>query len=138
MDAALSAKIDEIKDINLKLAKALQAKKSESKKPAAKKPSKPSKKSGKKSDKNKNKWAWKEVKPASGEPLKKKFEGKEYFWCRFHKRWTLHNPDGTGESRCTLNPVANAATVQEDNQEQSSDNANKTLAAIIKSFEDEE
>ena len=52
---ALSAKIDEIKDTNLKLAKALQAKKSESKKPAAKKPSKPSKKSGKKSDKNKNK-----------------------------------------------------------------------------------
>lgn len=39
------------------------------------------------------KWAWKNVKPAQGEPLHKEFQGKTYYWCPKHEAWTAHKPE---------------------------------------------
>ena len=46
---------------------------------------------------NDNKWAWKEVKPKPGQ-TKIEFEGKTYYWCTHHKKWTLHK-----SAECRLN-----------------------------------
>ena len=48
-----------------------------------------------------DKWAWKSIAPKSGAPTKKTVSGKPYFWCEFHRKWTLHKPDD-----CRLNPNA--------------------------------
>jgi hypothetical protein len=42
-------------------------------------------------------WAWKKVPPRPGEPKKKKFKGKTYYWCSNYKLWCLHKP-----SECKL------------------------------------
>jgi hypothetical protein len=39
------------------------------------------------------KFAWKLVKPKSGEPEVKVVNGKTYYWCAKHDAWTLHKPD---------------------------------------------
>jgi hypothetical protein len=44
-----------------------------------------------------NEWAWKKVPPRPGEPKKKKYRGKTYYWCNNHKLWCLHKP-----SECKL------------------------------------
>jgi len=31
--------------------------------------------------------------PKEGEPKKKKFKGKTYYWCYKHKQWTIHKPE---------------------------------------------
>mmetsp|Transcript_89540 Transcript_89540/g.175255 ORF Transcript_89540/g.175255 Transcript_89540/m.175255 type:complete len:518 (+) Transcript_89540:268-1821(+) len=41
---------------------------------------------------NDGKWAWKSVHPKPGE-TSKRFEGKTYYWCRHHKKWTLHKTE---------------------------------------------
>jgi hypothetical protein len=40
----------------------------------------------------KDEWAWKNIPPKVGEPKKKKFKGKTYYWCKQHKQWTVHSP----------------------------------------------
>jgi hypothetical protein len=45
----------------------------------------------------KDEWAWKNIPPKEGEPKKKKFKGKTYYWCRQHKQWMIHSP-----SECCL------------------------------------
>ena len=55
-------------------------------------------------DKNESKWAWKLKKPTDLSSTKE-FEGKTYYWCPNHEKWTLHKPsecqkksEGTTES----------------------------------------
>ena len=40
----------------------------------------------------KDKWAWKSQKPKPGQSTRQ-FEGKTYHWCRYHKKWTLHQSE---------------------------------------------
>ena len=66
---------------------------------------KPDKEKGKGKEKGKNKgkkdgdkWAWKDKPPKSNQPKKKTVDGKQYHWCRFHEKWTIHSED-----ECRLN-----------------------------------
>ena len=78
---ALTAQLEQIKIKN----KQLQAKlrKEQISKPQPKSNSKP---------KDNNKWKWKTVPPKANEKTKD-FEGKTYYWCRYHKKWTLHKTE---------------------------------------------
>ena len=39
------------------------------------------------------KWLWKSIPPGTGEAHTKTIDGKEYHWCKYHKKWTLHKPE---------------------------------------------
>ena len=70
---------------------------------------------------NDAKWAWKMIAPKHGERTKV-FEGKTYFWCKYHKKWTLHK-----STECRL--VKEGQAVNPNSQQ---DDANmQGLAAVL-------
>ena len=66
------------------------------------------------------KWKWKSVAPKNNESKTKVFEGKTYFWCPHHKKWTLHKPD-----ECRLKDR------QDHNQEEGTSTQAETYAAVL-------
>lgn len=48
----------------------------------------------KKNEKSKdpNRFAWKTVKPKPGQKVVR-WEGNDYQWCPYHKKWTVHKPE---------------------------------------------
>jgi hypothetical protein len=49
--------------------------------------------SGGRQPKSSSSISWKDIPPKEGEPKKKKFKGKTYYWCYNHKQWTIHKPE---------------------------------------------
>ena len=98
---ALNAELDELKKS--------QVRNSKKKKPTSKADKISKKGDGKKSDKYKDKWAWKEVPPKEGEPKVKQVNGKTYHWCRYHNAWTIHT-----EEECNLKDKKPKAKEQEE------------------------
>lgn len=132
---ALSAKFDELQDANLKLSKQLAKKKEDKGKDKNDKDG-PKKKQEKKKAKKEDKWAWKSIKPTASQSQTKTVEGKEYHWCPYHDKWTQHDPKDDGPNRCRLKPVANSATVSNNQSQANADAQNQALAAVINAFED--
>ena len=130
---ALSARFEKLKDANLKLSKAIKDK-AKTKQKGAKSTSKGTTGQSKKGKKNEDeKYAWKQIKPQSGQPHKKTVDGKQYHWCPWHNAWTVHDPnDERPDHRCRLKPVANSATSEGTNQSQvNADDNHRALAAVI-------
>ena len=69
-----------------------------------------------------NKWAWKDRKPPAGSPHTKTFEGRDYHWCPFHEKWTIHKPED-----CRLN-LANKGKKTSTDDRPSTDAVNLTAA----------
>jgi hypothetical protein len=102
---SLTAKISQLKDNNLKLTSYLKkgppkSKQNEYKKKGDQHPTQDKFKDGKGKAKpkrnkisNKEKWGWKTVPPKTGTPQTKSYQGKSYFWCRYHQAWTIHDPN---------------------------------------------
>ena len=107
---ALSAKVDELKDQNLKLSKAVQnAGKQGSSKSNSQTKSGGGGKGKSKSNSNKgkgksnsNQHSWKQQPPKPGDPTSKTVDGKIYNWCKYHEAWVQHDPDGDGPNACRL------------------------------------
>ena len=105
---ALQAKLEEVQDANLKLAKKYKEKANAPSngdqggetKPIQDKP-KGKKKKNKKDTANKKKQkaaeSWMKVPPKDGESKSKKVDGKDYKWCIHHMAWGIHS-----ESDCKL------------------------------------
>ena len=130
---ALSARFERLKDANLKLSKAIKDK-ANARQKGPKSTSKSGQSKAKQSKKNNDdKYAWKQVKPESGQSHKKTVDGKQYHWCPWHKAWTVHDPDDERpEHRCRLKPVANSAIAEGTNQSQvNADDNHRALAAVI-------
>jgi hypothetical protein len=111
---SLTSEIGHLKDTNLKLTSYLKRgtkptqndykKKSDSRskssKPKNSTSSKPKGKPSKKVSDN-ERWGWKTVPPPSGSPQTKTYQGKSYFWCRYHQAWTIHDPNlPTSDPNC--------------------------------------
>ncbi len=88
---ALSSEIKNLEAKNQDMAKKFATK---NKGDGDKKKDKKGKKDGDKKKKKKKDgdktWAWKDIAPKDGEPLKKTFRDKEYHWCPHHDAWTVH------------------------------------------------
>ena len=68
-----------------------------------------------------NKWAWKSVKPKTGQAHSKTVDNKHYHWCPHHNKWTLHKP-----SECRLNP-----NVKEQLADKPKDSSNADPSAAV-------
>jgi hypothetical protein len=98
---ALLAKLQKIKDANLKLAKSIKDKKSSK----GKKDDKGrSGKSGgfKKGKQAINKYAWKREPPKEGQPKTKEIKGRTYHWCKEHMAGMGHSFAGEMRSQAGM------------------------------------
>ena len=108
---ALTAQMQQIEEKNKKLQLKLKQKLLDAQNSGKKKTN-----SNKKVKKNDDKWAWKDVPPSKGEKHEKTFESKTYYWCPYHKKWTLHKPE-----ECRL----------KDKQEESKEKETKESMAAV-------
>ena len=104
---ALTTEVKTIKDTNLKLSKILTSKKdgsNQSRKGKSK--DKKDKKGKSKKPKIADKSKWKSVPPKDSDPYKevkghtyhfKTMDGKDYYWCKYHATWVMHEPEGDGK-----------------------------------------
>ena len=116
---AMSAKVTQIKDENLKLSRALskiktgKGNKDNKGDKKEEQDSKKGKKFKKKSFKQKQEESakWKREKPKSNDPKKtvnghsyhtRTVDNKTYYWCEYHEAWVLHLPEDDGENGCKL------------------------------------
>ena len=109
-----------------------------------------------KSDKNKDKFAWKDVAPKDGEPLEKTVNGKDYFHCPHHgtTQWVLAVNNGivhktgcrraqaaaAGQTPTALSSVASDADAPKQAKQavptQSEKNYARALAAVMEEHQD--
>jgi hypothetical protein len=80
----------------------------------------------------KDEWAWKNIPPKDGEPKKKKFKGKTYYWCKNHKQWTIHSP-----SECRLKQSGDAKPQHKSLKDKKALKLKVYQAALQTSSEDE-
>jgi hypothetical protein len=80
---------------------------------------------GKSGNGNKDRYAWKKVKPKTGEPASKMVKGKKYHWCRFHQAWTIH-----AEKECTLGNENNEQS-GESNEKVKSENSKRPKDSLV-------
>ena len=118
---ALTAQLEQIELKNRQLRNQLKKSGNKTTPPPKNTKTKP----GKPGTPNKNKWAWKDVKPKSGQTTKV-VDGKTYYWCQYHKKWTLHKSE-----ECRLKPK------DDDNKDGGSDDKHTTLQAIYDADQDD-
>ena len=129
---ALAAQFNKLKDENLKLAKSL--KKKNEKKNESKKDDKDKGKTKKKA--NTEGMAWRFVAPTEGAAKKKQVNGKDWFWCPYHKSWTRHNPEAKNpEDRCRLEPDKKIDKGTKPSQSAKGDKRSQALAAVISAYQ---
>ena len=80
--------------------------------------------------------AWRFVAPAEGAAKKKEVNGKNWFWCPYHKSWTRHNTEAKNpEDRCRLEQSKDATKSTKPSQSAKSDKRSHALAAVISAYE---
>jgi hypothetical protein len=86
--------------------------------------------------KGKDVFAWKKVKPTSGEAKTKTVDGKKYHWCIKHQAWTIHAPEN-----CYMNTKKLTGTLAEPNGEKESPTDHEpslTMSTALKAIADGE
>jgi hypothetical protein len=110
----LTSTVKDLKDNNLKLTKALSQKFSNRghKGPITPRPkSEPSPKSKSQKPKPVDWELWMDVPPPPGTPLTQVRDGKTWNWCRFHRYWARHLPQG-----CFRNPNRKPSKAKANNK----------------------
>ena len=108
----------------------------------SKQKSKKDKRKGSRSDPNKDSdkkatndtWAWKEIAPKEGEPKKKTVKGKEYNFCKHHKKWCLHTKEeckiGQKLEEAARQEALDAKVDEEDHSDSEDSNTSEILTAF--------
>ena len=136
---ALNANIQELKDDNLKLSKAISSKKSKSKDKEKKLKKKGKRnKSNKSKSKNNGKWAWKDVPPKEGESHTKKVDDKEYHWCDEHLAWGVHTEDDCDLKKKREKARASAKSIAPKGKQKKSSSSSAYASALTSILQDVE
>ena len=116
----LSPTVQELKDSNLKLAKAFPGK---SRKAAF------NDRKGKYTDF----WAWKKIPPNDKDPKTKKKNNKTYHWCFNHQMWTLHTL-----AECKRKIPEGEETIQDTSNHPKETDYNTMMKAVLDDIDEED
>lgn len=139
---ALTAEVKELKDNNLKLARTITSRTSNSRRSGNQQQrgnnqnrnrnnrGNSNNRSNNRSNRRTDKWAWKKVPPKDNESHTKTVNGKTYHWCDEHLAWIVHHPDPNRTDGCSLKKQR----LEAEGNQGDSDNRQGALANALTSI----
>jgi len=128
---ALTAEMNKIKDVNLRLAQSIKSKRANT--------TDGTRSQGNSTTSNqKQNEAWKKVAPKAGEPLTKQRNNKTYHWCDEHPAWVIHHPDNCELKKKRLEQQKEKESTSSENEQSQRVSYSAALTTIMEELEQED